>query len=217
MSDDELLALARRGDRSAFALLYIRHERSAWRFALSLVHDETDAFDVVAEVFAATLTAIEHGKGPQHTFRAYLFSAVRRECHRQRTRRGIVAEPTVDAAVDDRTEHLAEAVVLRAAFASLPEHMQVVLTMTVIDDLTTAEAAECLDLSTNTLAVRAMRARRALASAYLAEEADERDTTGHSAPMRVRPEMRSGRWREHADVHPVPPELPELPGGARHG
>lgn len=168
MTDNELLAISRQGDRSAFALLYIRHERPAWRFAYSLLRNETDAHDVVAETFMRVLRAIEHGNGPKDgAFGAYLFSSVRHECGRiakERARFSDFEAPEIT--VEDYD--VAEADALWAAFGSLPAHQRKVLTLTVVEDRPIHEVAEHLEITPNHASVQAMRARHALAGAYTA-------------------------------------------------
>jgi RNA polymerase sigma factor (sigma-70 family) len=172
--DDALLAAVRAGDRDAYGVLYARHAPSARRYARSLLANDPDADDAVGEVFAHLLQAIERGRGPDHTFAAYLFASVRHECvriERRRSREAVeraerrAAEPR--AASGDHAAGVAEAAVVRAAFASLPGDMRDILRLTEVDQLPQQEIATRLDEDPGTVATRAMRARRALGSAYL--------------------------------------------------
>ncbi len=174
VDDDDLLAAVRAGDRDAYGELYARHAPSARRFARSLLTNEPDADDAVAEVFARLLQAIERGRGPDHTFAAYLFASLRHECvriERRRAREG--ADPAVGGpsrprgATGDHAAGVAEAAVVRAAFASLPGEMRDILRLTEVDQLPPLEIATRLAEDPGTVATRAMRARRALGSAYL--------------------------------------------------
>jgi DNA-directed RNA polymerase specialized sigma24 family protein len=68
VSDEDLVLLARGGDRSAFGELWTRHARSgitvARRFTSSL-----DADDLVAEAFARNYPRVLDGGGPDGAFR----------------------------------------------------------------------------------------------------------------------------------------------------
>ena len=174
LSDDELLAAVRAGDRDAYGSLYERHAPSARRYARALLANRPDADDAVGEVFARLLQVIERGRGPDHTFAAYLFASVRHECvriERRRTREALdrAAPHPADqrSATADHAAGVAEAAVLRAAFASLPGEMRDILRLTEVDQLPQREIATRLAADPGTVATRAMRARRALGSAYL--------------------------------------------------
>jgi RNA polymerase sigma factor (sigma-70 family) len=171
-TDGELIERVRSGDREAYGLLYERHVAAARRFARSLGTTEADADDVVAEVFASVLLALRRGKGPAGSFAPYLMTSIRHECYRVCRRRG--CDPTdqlgaLDAATSqihpDPSEGVAEAAVVRVAFKSLPDHFQRVLQRTEIDELSPTEVAGAR--SSQAIAMTALRARQALASAYL--------------------------------------------------
>jgi len=176
LGDEELLVAVRAGDRDAYGVLYARHAPSAKRFARALLLSDPDADDAVGEVFARLLQAIEGGRGPDHTFAAYLFASVRHECIRIVRRRAREAldraaahPPELRGATGDHASGVAEAAVVRAAFASLPGDMRDILRLTEVDQLPQREIATRLAEDPGTVATRAMRARRALGSAYLRE------------------------------------------------
>jgi RNA polymerase sigma factor (sigma-70 family) len=174
LGDEELLGAVRAGDRDAYGVLYARHAPSAKRYARALLANDPDADDAVGEVFARLLQAIEGGRGPEHTFPAYLFASVRHECiriERRRAREALdraAAQPAEPrSAAGDHASGVAEAAVVRAAFASLPGDMRDILRLTEVDQLPQREIATRLAEDPGTVATRAMRARRALGSAYL--------------------------------------------------
>lgn len=49
--DEELIRLARRGDRGAFSALFERHARAVYLYAWSMLREDRDAEDVTQEVF----------------------------------------------------------------------------------------------------------------------------------------------------------------------
>ncbi len=100
--DAVLLDAVRRGDRDAYVELYERHVGAARALARALLRNQTDADDVVSEVFASVLSTIKRGKGPRDGFRAYLMASVRNECYRAGRRRGRNSPIETDAEALDR-------------------------------------------------------------------------------------------------------------------
>lgn len=178
-SDAELILEVRGGDLDAFGALYQRHVLAARKLARQYVHSGADADDVVADAFDRVLRVLQHGGGPDLTFRAYLFTVVRRLAvdlakGARRTR------PTADdgtfewalASVASTEEpalvDLERSIVARA-YQSLPERWQAVLWYTEIEELSPAEIAPMLGLTPNGVSALAYRAREGLRVGYLQE------------------------------------------------
>ena len=96
LEPDQDRALVRRlaaGDEAAYGELYDRCGPAMLRGAAAMLGSADDAQDAVQEVFLAVartgrpLAAVEN-------LRAYLFAALRRQCGRQRVRRGRAAAAT---------------------------------------------------------------------------------------------------------------------------
>lgn len=64
LGDEDLVALARTGDRGAYAVLFTRHSYAAHRLARHLGQKD-DSEDVVSESFAQVLDLLRRGKGPE--------------------------------------------------------------------------------------------------------------------------------------------------------
>ncbi|MEO7374708.1 MAG: sigma-70 family RNA polymerase sigma factor, partial [Terrimesophilobacter sp.] len=75
-SDESLIAVARRGDRGAFAVLWQRHARSGMRVARQFT-SSVDADDLVAEAFTLIYRQVLSGGGPDGSFRPYLYTTIR--------------------------------------------------------------------------------------------------------------------------------------------
>src|SRR5437899_2363521 len=75
--DSALLAATRSGDAEAYGVLYVRHVEAARRLARSLAGDSGEAEDLVSEAFVKVLAALYRGGGPDSSFRAYLYTALR--------------------------------------------------------------------------------------------------------------------------------------------
>jgi RNA polymerase sigma factor (sigma-70 family) len=175
--DAVLLDAVRRGDRDAYVELYEHHVGAARALARSLLRNQTDADDVVSEVFASVLSTIKRGKGPRDGFRAYLMASVRNECYRAWRRRGrdSLIETDAEAVVASgqgtvETDPFArrdEVAVLQEAFESLSPRFREVLWHTEVEGRSHEEIAEATGSTAQAVAARAMRARRALGGAYL--------------------------------------------------
>src|SRR5689334_21731591 len=76
VSDSELIARVRAGDAAAYEELFLRHRDVAIRYARRFADDQ-GAEDLCAEAFAKILDLLQHGKGPDVAFRAYLLTTVR--------------------------------------------------------------------------------------------------------------------------------------------
>jgi RNA polymerase sigma-70 factor (ECF subfamily) len=72
LEDPALVERAKR-DPAAFGVLYERHVRSIYAFALSKVHDQSAAEDVTSQVFLQALRALPRYEDRGVPFRAWLF------------------------------------------------------------------------------------------------------------------------------------------------
>ncbi|MFF2452922.1 sigma-70 family RNA polymerase sigma factor [Isoptericola sp. NPDC058082] len=187
-SDAELILDVRGGDLEAFGALYTRHLPAARAVARQYVRSAADADDLVSEAFHRVLDVLQHGGGPDATFRAYLLTVVRRlaaDLARgvKRTRPtsddgtfeaalGLV-DPT-DVATFEGFEHS----VVKNAYQALPERWQAVLWYTEIEGRAPAEVAPILGLTPNGVSALAYRAREGLRVGYLQEHLTHAPTDG---------------------------------------
>ncbi|MBM7821400.1 RNA polymerase sigma factor (sigma-70 family) [Cellulosimicrobium cellulans] len=176
-SDAELITAVRGGDTSAYGALYERHAAAARTVARQYVRSTADADDVVSDAFARTLSVLQGGGGPDVTFRAYLFTVVRRLSYdlvngARRT------QPTDDertfetafgpmASTEDPTLEGFERSTVTRAYQDLPERWRAVLWYTEVENLSPAEIAPILGLTANGVSALAYRAREGLRQAYL--------------------------------------------------
>jgi RNA polymerase sigma factor (sigma-70 family) len=176
-TDAELLTRVRRGDEEAYGELFERHAGAARRLARSLVGGEHDAEDVISEVFAAILVTLRRGNGPTDSFGPYLFTSIRHECARMSRRRGFDRPLPLDGTVtpDDQPlrelvdpyDSLVEGDAVTAAFAALPRRYQTVLWESEVCGRSHMEIAKAHGTNAACVATLALRARRALSTAYL--------------------------------------------------
>jgi RNA polymerase sigma factor (sigma-70 family) len=188
-TDAELIALVRAGTTVAFEVLYVRHVEAARTRARQLSwRCQVDADDLVSEGFRHVLEILLTGRGPTHSFRAYLLTTITRVAF-ARTRkdaRHVLAydphahqvtahladqEPDHSAAV----ENLLDRTLALRAYRSLPSAAQQVLWYTEICGMRPGKVAPLLRISPNAVSARAHRAREELRTAYLeAHVADSR-------------------------------------------
>jgi RNA polymerase sigma-70 factor (ECF subfamily) len=170
-ADAELLALVAAGDRAAFEAFYRRH--AVW-LALRLRYrcaDESLVDDVVQETFLDVWRGGAGRYADRHDVTGWLWriasrrlvDAVRRHGARERLTRLLARlrgrdEPSAEERVLQGVEHGD----LAGALARLSPELRAVLQATVLDGLTTAEAAVLLGIPPGTVKTRAMRARREL-------------------------------------------------------
>ncbi|MFK4297886.1 RNA polymerase sigma factor (sigma-70 family) [Arthrobacter sp. GAS37] len=172
-SDPQIMAMVRDGDASAFDVLFQRHLAAAKFVARAQTDNVSDADDVVSEAFASIFQALTEGKGPDHFFRSYLLTAVRRIAHdrnRKSRRTQVVGDVDVlDTVVVDADTVLDafESSTMAKAFKSLPERWQAALWHVDIEGLKPAAAAPFIGLSPNGVSSLVIRAREGLRQAYL--------------------------------------------------
>jgi RNA polymerase sigma-70 factor (ECF subfamily) len=166
-SDEELLSAIARGDDAAFRELYDRHVgwlilRLSRRFA-----DPT----VVDEVVQDTFLAVWRGAGRyagRGEVAAWIWGiGIRRLVDRLRRTRGIsLLEPIrAELSAEDRVLLGIEHGDLAGALARLSPELRAVIEATVLDGLTTREAASLLGVPQGTVKTRLMRARRQMREA----------------------------------------------------
>lgn len=173
LDDRALIDAVRAGNLHAFGTLYERHVGVVRGLARRLCGNPTDADDVVADVFTNTLRAIKRGRGPQDDMRSYVLTSTRHTVIKLRTRRDSGrAVPTIDEQLDKPVtdELLGEqdtAETIGAAFVQLPDRFRNVLWLSCVEGMPSAEVGERTALSSGAASSLTLRARRALARAYL--------------------------------------------------
>lgn len=169
LSDGELVAATRRGDRSAYAELWQRHSRAAITVARS--YTSFDADDVVAEAFANVYAAISRGGGPTSGFRPYLFTTVRNVASQwgraANTRNVEDIESIGDISTESDTLDRLEKTLTVTAFRSLPEKWQEVLWYSEVESMTPRQIAPLIGLSPNAVSALTLRAREGLRVAWI--------------------------------------------------
>ena len=172
VTDAELVARTRRGDKEAFGDLYERYQDALFRYVYYRVGNQRDAEDLTEEVFLKVWESIGRFRGDA-AFRSWVYRiAHNMVIDHYRTRKdsvalsqgGVVAEE--QAGVERQLLAKERATLLAKAISSLSPLHQQVLILRFIDGFSTEEVAEILERETGTIRVLQHRALKA-ASAYL--------------------------------------------------
>lgn len=172
--DLSLLAASARGDHAAFNELVLRHQAVVFRVARRVTTSDAAAEDALQETFIAAFKHAGEFRG-QGTVRAWLLSIAHRSGLRSLRRR--VGEPerfeTLDelgaaagwGASDTSSHDDDRRAALDTALASLSAEDRAIIVLRDLEDLSTAEAAAALGLTSSASKVRLHRARLRLMAA----------------------------------------------------
>lgn len=168
-----MLARARAGDPDAFGELFDLHRDRVFRQALRMTESVHDAEDVTGMVFLEAWRhrdSIRVVDGSAIGWLLVTANNVSRNFTRARRRyRHVIAglqlpDPAPDHshAIDDRLDSDGRRRALRAALSRLPRRDQDVLSLCLIEELSTAEAAAVLAVAPGTVKSRLSRAKSRL-------------------------------------------------------
>ncbi len=168
LSDRELVARARDGDRDAFLLLYRRHLPHVYRFLYRQVGNRSDAEDLTSEVFLQALEGLDGYRG-DGSFRSWLLGIARHKAADFWRRRAARPELSLDLFPPDRLaadpdgpedDPAAQRAWLEALLAALPERYARVLRLRFLEGCSIRETARALGVSEGYAKVLQHRALR---------------------------------------------------------
>jgi RNA polymerase sigma factor (sigma-70 family) len=176
------------GDTEAFGALFEKHRDRVFGQALRLMRSPHDAEDVTALVFLEAWRRRESVHEVDESILPWLLvttNYVARNAARAKRRHHLAMAsipapaPTPDFApdVDDRLDRSERETAARESFARLSTSDQAVVTLCVIEGLTTAQAAAALGIPAGTVKSRLSRAKRRLAE-FLPEAAASGNALG---------------------------------------
>ncbi len=166
LADHELIALSKEGDRDAFGELWRRHSDAARRVAAIYAPHVAD--DITVDAFAAIFQQFQKQGGPDHSFRAYLYTVVRNLAAKEHRGAVHLSDQPLDEqmaapmTVEDETIAQLESGATATAFRALPERWQTVLWYLDVEGLKPAQVAPLLGIEPNAVSALAVRAREAL-------------------------------------------------------
>jgi len=168
--DVALVARVRAGDARAFDALVHAYMRQAFQLAYRVVGHREDAEDLVQEAFLAAHQYLD-SYDVERPFGPWLMRIVlNRGANLRRSRTRRETEPEVDAVSPapsalEESERAEARVMLTRAMATLSERQRMIVTLFDVDDRTSTEIGEMLDLSPGTVRWHLHEARRTLRGA----------------------------------------------------
>ena len=183
----ELIRLAQGGDANAFRRLVERHGTRAYALALRIVRSASDAEEVAQDALVRAWRSLPRFRGDSK-FSSWLYRIVVRRAFdraavlkgrrgREASAEGIESVAAEGAGPDP--EARGRAARLERLVAGLPEVPRTVVTLYYYQDRSVAEVAKILRMPENTVKTHLSRARAALRTGWLGEDAataDERDS-----------------------------------------
>jgi RNA polymerase sigma-70 factor (ECF subfamily) len=182
LSDEELVTLARAGEREAFRAITTRFNQRLFRLARAVVGDDAEAEDVLQEAYVRAFTRLDQfrGEASLSTWLSTVTLNQARDRLRRRRAKTVELEAVEQAQTEpgrviqfpgapadpEREAARAEARrLLERAVDDLPEAFRVVFVLREVQELTVEETAAELDLKPETVKTRLHRARRLLREA----------------------------------------------------
>jgi RNA polymerase sigma-70 factor, ECF subfamily len=176
LPDNELVRRILAGETALFEVVVHRHSQRVYRAARSILVDDDEAADVTQETFVRAYRKIGQFAGRARfstwlTKIAVYEARARRRKRRARTMRSPDllsssrrSRGEADTASDPERAVLSREVraLLEAAIEALPEIYRPVFVMRQIEEMSTAETAEVLDLTPDVVKTRLRRARELL-------------------------------------------------------
>jgi RNA polymerase sigma-70 factor (ECF subfamily) len=181
-SDEELLTVARAGNRDALETLLLRYQPKVYGFGMKLCRDPEDAKDVLQDTLLAMARTVRDFRGAS-SLTTWLYSIARSFCIKKRRRgRSVTSEPMSSnlaheaAAVamphpgpgpEEAVAHRQVEAVLAQAIAGLAPIYREVLVLRDIEGLTAPQVAEVLGIGVKAVKSRLHRARLAVREALI--------------------------------------------------
>jgi RNA polymerase sigma-70 factor, ECF subfamily len=171
MQDALLVERVLRGDAEAYGELVTRHMRRAFAIAYRVLGHREDAEDVVQDAFIRALERLDtHDR--KRPFRAWLYRIVVNQAlnHRRARTLRMTEEVPADArsmtpSPEQDTERSRLRERLEAAMGVLTEKQRTIVQLADLEEFTSAEIAEVLDMADGTVRWHLHQARRALRQA----------------------------------------------------
>src|SRR5881397_1866325 len=170
-SDEQLIALTRKGQHGAFETLVQRYQSRLLAFCRHMLNSTEDAEDVLQEVFAASFNAMIADARPINA-RPWLYRIARNRCLNHLRRPTSAGQDSMDVFERDGGATTADTVHTREEFrqivadvGDLPESQRTALLLREIDALSYEQIAEAMDTTVPSVKSLLVRARVSLAEA----------------------------------------------------
>jgi RNA polymerase sigma-70 factor (ECF subfamily) len=175
LTDEQIVARVTSGETALFAVVLRRYNRQLFRAVRAILRDEAEAEDALQQAYVSAYKHLAQFDGRAKLSTWLTRIAVNEAIGRSRTRRrfrevkAILADeeashaPTITPEESMTRRQLA--VLLEQAIDALPESYRMVIVLRDIQQLSTGEAAEVLEIGEENVRVRLHRARALLRDA----------------------------------------------------
>ncbi len=173
-SDEEVVARVLDGETALFEIIMRRYNQRLYRVAHSILRDDAEAQDVMQDAYVRAYQHLDQFAG-RAKFSTWLTRIAVHEAlaraHRRSRVQGLDAEPyggTMDPLVSKTPDPEQQAsdrelvALLQSAVLALPANYRSVLVLRDIEEMSTSDTAEALDLTEENVKVRLHRARALL-------------------------------------------------------
>jgi RNA polymerase sigma-70 factor (ECF subfamily) len=175
MSDEEVMQRVRAGETELFEIIMRRYNQRVYRVVRAILEDDSEAEDVLEDAYVRVYQHLDQFAG-RAKFSTWLTKiAVHEAWARMRRRRRFVeidalpeskecAESFIYQGLGPKRQVFARELhaLLQAAVEALPERQRSVFILREIEELSTEETAQSLDISQGAVKVRLHRARALL-------------------------------------------------------
>ena len=174
LSDEEVVRKVIEGERALFEILMRRYNRRLFRVIRSIVPNDLEAEDIIQDAYVRAYQHLNQFEG-RAQFSTWLtkiaiheaYARVRRVDHQKVDSISVLEGRGMDVKANGRDPeqqiYNAELnVMLEKAFDALPDDYRSVFMLREIEGLSTAETAQCLELSEENVKTRLHRARALL-------------------------------------------------------
>jgi RNA polymerase sigma-70 factor (ECF subfamily) len=164
ISDEAVITRVRAGEPDLFEVIMRRYNQRLYRVARSIVRNEAEAEDVVQDAYVRAYTHLGQYAG-EARFSTWLTRIAVNECLRRLRKRGRFDDmqrtaSTLPLAAEGADRHASDREVrqiLESAIDDLPPAYRSVVMLRDVEDLSTAEAADCLGIPPATVKTRLHR------------------------------------------------------------
>ena len=175
-SDEEIVGRVRAGETALFEVLMRRHNTRVYRAIRSIIRDEAEVEDLMQQAYLQAYEHLDEFAGASRFTTWLLRIAINEALMRARksARLSVVAEPPVDQEggmpatnPEERAHDRQVAALLEAAVDALPDLYRSAFMLREVQGLSTAEAADVLDVTEEVVKTRLHRARGLVRDALL--------------------------------------------------
>ncbi len=174
LNDEEVVSRVLDGDTAMFEVIMRRYNQRLYRVARAILRDDGEAEDVMQDAYVRAYQHLDQFAG-RARFSTWLTRIAVHEALARRQRRarlsgmevittdnGEITMPASTPGPESQASRGETRRLLEDAILALPESYRSVLILRDVEEMTTAEAAACLELTEENLKVRLHRARALL-------------------------------------------------------